>query len=251
MSRRRGVTLLEMLLAVLLFTLLLSLVYGSYVYAARTITRCQEGYAPFRDGLRLQKMVSRMLASASGAKQRNAKATFEGDETRISFTTLNRQGYDPEHPWPLAYVRVTGVRDEGLTILTHPTWFLSDKEDASSGEKTQFPTVRSVKFEYLDGKDWVREWDAAKKGKLPRAVRLELKLGGEKTAELAWLFQVSLPVQPDLPIVGAPGLAGAGPLPGSPGFVPQLAPPGFNQPPTFGTPPPGPPFQPGNAIQPP
>ena len=94
MSSRRAFTLLEMLFSVALFALLVSLVDGSYVYCARTITRCQEGYAPFRDGLRLQKLITRMLASASTSKQRNAKATFQGDEARLGFTTLNRQGND-------------------------------------------------------------------------------------------------------------------------------------------------------------
>lgn len=250
---RRGITLLEMLFATGLFAVMMSLVYGSYVYCARTIQRCQDGYEPFRDGIKLQMLLSRMLASASPAKQRNAKATFEGDESRISFTTLNRQGFDPEHPWPLAYVRITGVRDEGLTIVSHPTWFLSDKEDAETGVKLSFPTVSSVKFEYQDGRDWVREWDASKKGKLPRSVRLGLKLKGPKTPELSWVIQVPLNAQSELPIVGgvAGGPNGAGPLPGQPGFTPQLAPPGFNQPPVFGTPPPGPgtgSFTPGNAI---
>ena len=244
---RRGVTLIEMLLAVLLFSLLMTLVYGSYVYAARTISRCQDGYEPFRDGIKLQKVLSRLLASASAAKQKNTKATFEGDETRISFTTLNRQGFDPEHPWPLAYVRVTGVKDEGLTILTHPTWFLSDKEDASTGAKLTFPTVTEVRFEYRDGRDWVREWDATKKGKLPGGVRASIKLAGPKTAALSMLVQVPLYAQPDLPIVGA-AIVGGQPLPGQPGFTPQLAPPGFGQPPVFGSPPPPGPFAPGNAV---
>lgn len=241
---KSGVTLVEMLLAMLLFSVLMSLVYGSYVYSARTIARCQDGYEPYRDSLKLQKILTRVLASASGAKQRNAKATFEGDETRISFTSLNRQGFDPEHPWPLAYVRVTGVRDEGLTILSHPTWWLSDKEDVESGTKWTFPTVREVKFEYQDGRDWLREWDAAKKGKLPRGVRMALKLQGPKSPELSLSIQVPLHAQPDLPIVGGVAgnpQAGGAPLPGQPGFVPQLAPPGFNQPPVFGTPPPVPP----------
>lgn len=238
---RRGITLVEMLLAMVLFSVLMSLVYGSYVYAARTIARCQDGYEPFRDSLKLQKILTRVLASASASKQRNNKATFEGDETRISFTSLNRQGFDPEHPWPLAYVRVTAVRDEGLTILSHPTWWLSDKESAETGAKWTFPTVREVKFEYQDGRDWLREWDAGKKGKLPRGVRMAIKLARPNEPEISMLVQVPLYAQPELPIVGGvPGLPGAGPLPGQPGFVPQLAPPGFNQPPVFGTPaPPG------------
>ena len=207
-----------MLFAVALFALLMSLIYGSYIYSARTITRCQNGYEPFRDGLRLQKLLSRMIGSASGSKQRNAKATFDGDESKLSFTTLNRQGYDPEHAWPIAFCRVT-VDDDGMTVITHPTWWLLDKGDPSEGTKQVFSSVKSVKFEYLDGKDWVREWDAGKKGKLPRGVKLELKLGGDKQAELGWTFQVALPARADLPIVGAAGVPGFPGGPGGPGGI--------------------------------
>jgi prepilin-type N-terminal cleavage/methylation domain-containing protein len=241
---RRAFTLLEMLFATILFCLLVSLVYGSYIYCARTITRCQEGYAPFRDGLRLQKLISRMLASASSAKQRNVKATFEGDETRLSFTTLNRQGFDPEHPWPLAYVKISGDRESGLSVLTHPTWFLLDKDKPENGQTTTFPTAKGLKVEYQDGRDWIHEWDVAKKGKLPRAVRFEVKLS-EGASELTWSFEVPLVVQPDLPIVGIPGAPGQA-VPGQPGFAPGTLPPPANAP--LVPPPPLPgsaPFNPG------
>lgn len=225
MRARGAFTLLEMLFATALFALLVSLIYGSYIYCVRTISRCQTGYGPFRDAIRLQKLITRMLASASAVKQRNAKATFEGDEGRLSFTTLNRQGYDPDHPWPLAYVKITTDRDSGMTVIAHPTWFLLDKDDADNGLKQAFPTAREVKIEYLDDKDLVHEWDASKKGKLPRGVHFELKLSGEGAGDLAWSFDVPLPVQPDLPIAsgvaaGIPGQPGVSALPGTPGLLP-------------------------------
>lgn len=225
---RGGFTLIEVLIALLLFTLLMTVTYGTYGFAARTIARCQEGYAPFREAIKVQKVLARVLASASATKQKNPKAVFEGEERRLSFTTLNRQGFDPEHPWPLAYVRIAHDRDDGLSIVSHATWFLHDKDDATKGSTLRFPSVRSLKLEYLDGKDWVREWDASKKGKLPGRVKIELKMDGPGVSTVPWVFQVPLVIQSELPIVG--GVAGgAGLVPGAvpgltPGIQPGLAP---------------------------
>lgn len=235
---RNAFTILEMLFALVLFAIMMSACYGCFIYAARTISRCQEGFAPFREGIKVQKVLQRMLASASATKQRNPKATFEGEAARLSFTTLNRQGFDPAHPWPLAYVRIAHDRDEGLSIISHPTWFLLDKDDPTNGTKFVFPSVRSLKLEYRDGKDFARDWDATKKGKLPGAVRVHVEIEGPNKKPLVWTFLVPLPIQAELPVVsGVPG--------GAPGGVPGAA--GV---PMFGNPGLPAPFNPAAPLQP-
>jgi prepilin-type N-terminal cleavage/methylation domain-containing protein len=225
-SVRGAFTLIELLIAVVLFTLMMTVTYGSYGFAARTIARCQEGFAPFRDALKVQKVLQRVIASASASKQRNPKAVFEGEERRLSFTTLNRQGYDADHPWPMAYVRIAHDRDEGLTVISHATWFLYDKDDPTKGATMRFPAVKGLKLEYLDGKDWVREWDASKKGKLPGRVKLELSMDGPGVNTVPWVFQVPLVIQSELPIVGGGVATTPGAVPGAAG-VPQFGNPGL------------------------
>jgi len=198
----RGFTLLEVLLAIVLMSLFLVVLYDSYSGASRIVARCQTGYAPIRSGMMAQKILSRVLASASATKQPNTKAVFTGDESRLEFTTLNRQSVDVEHPWTLAFVRIAHDRDEGLSILTHPTYFLLDKDDPSKGIRRSFPMVKKLRILYWDDSDWVREWEATKKGRLPSRVRIELVLQGEGSPPQQWNFETSLPIQADLPIAG-------------------------------------------------
>jgi prepilin-type N-terminal cleavage/methylation domain-containing protein len=219
---RRGFTLLELLLALGLFTLFAGVLYGSYLSASRTIARCQVGYEPFRETMMVRTVVSRMLASASASRQKNPKATFAGDEARLSFTSLNRQGYDPGWPCPIAFVRIAHDRDEGLSVETHPTYFLDDRQQESTWRRRFFRRVRSLKIRYADATgDWLREWEATKKGKLPARVKLEMELAGEASSSpLPFAFEVALPIQSDLPITGVPVVpaAGAAPAGGAPGY---------------------------------
>ena len=218
-----GFTLLEVLLATTLLSILLWVLYDAYVSSSRIVARCQRGFAPVREGLKVQRILSRTLSSASAAKQRNTKAIFTGEESRLALTTLNRQGYDPDRPSRLAYVRLSHDADEGLKILTHPTYFLTDKEDATKGTTVRFAMVRKLRFRYWDGSDWIREWEATKKGKLPTRVKVEITLEGEDSGPIPWSFDAMLPIQSDVPITGGPapvmpGRPGAPGMPGVPGM---------------------------------
>ncbi|MBI4858741.1 MAG: prepilin-type N-terminal cleavage/methylation domain-containing protein [Candidatus Riflebacteria bacterium] len=210
---RSGFTLMEVLIAVAIFSMLLVVLYQSYVGVTRIVARCQTGFAPIREGLKVQKVLRRILASASASRQRNAKATFSGDDRRLSFTTLNRQGVEPDHPCPIAYVRIEHDSEDGLAVVSHPTYFLTDKVDPAKGQRLQFPLIRSLKLQYWDTNGWIRDWEATKKGSLPARVRVELKAEGEGSGPIAFAFDVALPIQSDLPITGGVPF-GQGPLPG-------------------------------------
>jgi hypothetical protein len=171
-------------------------------------------------------VLRRVLASASSSRQKNIKAIFNGEESRLVFTTLNRQGLSAEQPCPVAYVRITQDSTDGLTVLYHPTYFLLDKDDPANGQRVKFPTVTALKMEYAEKNDWVRDWDATKKGKLPTRVKIKLTLQGQGTAPLDWQMVIPVPIQSDVPITAAPPpsapppAGGPGQAPGGPGNFP-------------------------------
>lgn len=209
-------------MATALLTLLLGVVYGAYTQSARSVSRCQEGFAPVREGLKVQRVLDRILAAASASRQPNSKAIFTGDDRRLKFTTFNRQGRSGAG-CPLGYVEISHERANGLIIVTHPTKFLYDRLEKDPEDRLEFPGVSSLEFKYWDDTDWIREWEATKKGKLPTRVRVLLRLAAAPGGQpLKWIVEVPVPTVSELPLTsGAP-----------PG-------PGLGVPNPFGSPPPG------------
>ena len=185
MSRRRGFTLLELLVALAIVGALLALALGSLrvgLAAWRQGDDRAEAHAHLRS---LSELLARSVAAAfpyrqSGAEGGEPQIQFKGEAGRVSFVTL-------APPFPLAapvtFTAVTFARLEGdrpgLAVREKALPNLDPFEEAEP--LFLDPAVTEVEFRYLppDG-DWTDTWDGAEKKELPRAVQIRLTatLGG-------------------------------------------------------------------------
>ena len=183
--KRRGFTLLKLLVALAIVGTLLALVLGSLrvgLAAWRQGDERAEAHAHLRS---LSELLARSVAAAFPYRQSPAEGgepqiQFKGEAGRLSFVTL-------APPFPLAapvtFTALTFARLEG----EHPGLAVREKAlpNFEAFEETEplflDPAVTAVEFRYLppDG-DWTDAWDGAEKKELPRAVQIRLtaSLGG-------------------------------------------------------------------------
>ena len=93
---------------------------------------------------------------------------------------------DPQYPYyTVTYFIADASSDSpgGLSRRISPLW-PRDVSDTPEDELIA-PEVRGLGAECFDGTVWTSEWDAASKG-LPRAVRLDLYVEGERFAKDPW-----------------------------------------------------------------
>lgn len=215
-GRRRGFTLLEILLASALLSGVLISVQTLLVQSRKVARAAGMGLAHEREvGLLLARLRA-ALVGMSPYLQRDEDADMRGDGQDLRFTT---EGWDPgragaqalaeegflradpeldpdERPPDLSTARMAtlhlGQDDEGVFVEVFPTgWLRRDPAGDPARWVERLERVREFELEYYDGREWKDEWSLRRSLRLPRALRLTLTLarptpGGavEEVAEL-------------------------------------------------------------------
>jgi len=189
-----GFTLLELVVAMVVFSLVCLGIYGVLVLGARSASsgeRVTEQSRRFRVATEL---ISRQVASAAPIKlprqakegldkdeQTEPELYFFGDSEQVEFVTTAPQRPDASG---LAIVRYW-IEDGTLKMSETPAYEIyrgSDglgRDEAPSGasEATLLFDVDSLKFGYRrdpDNDEWFEGWDAAEEDGLPAVVRFEV-----------------------------------------------------------------------------
>jgi prepilin-type N-terminal cleavage/methylation domain-containing protein len=187
-NNRRGLTLIEVILAMTIFALIASLLYGALYLSRRAAVK---GVLSAETSQR-----ERMLGSFLGGYVRSAfpyrvsaqdpSIFFYGEENRLTFVSAVSRGLGGRG---LAKVTVQwdGQRGDPLTLEEEmPVRFAEQQEGLGyRNQVVLYPAVDGLQIEYLpaegDEADWVERWDGAEKKSLPRAIRVRLRAaGGEK-----------------------------------------------------------------------
>lgn len=218
---RRGLTLVEVLIAVAITAIIGTLVYGSFdrTYESREfVLRAQERYHTAR--LALERM-SRELASAfvydcrrldtpSGELRHQTlfKVEPEGKVSRLTFTSFSHlrlfRDVRESDQNVIAYFGKNDRREgRRLNLMRREKPRIDDRPEEGGREQVLCPDILSLQIELWDEtkQDWVESWDCSQVERLntlPRMARLTLTVLDEYGKELALRTIARLHIQKPL-----------------------------------------------------
>lgn len=176
----KGFTLLEVLIALLMLVILAGALYGTYFSVTRASSAARERTGQLRD-LRVTLDLLRRELSAAWYNSANTRLHFVVEDrdvfgkpaSTLEFTafTVPRQGSVPSSD--VMTVRYRPLeRAENSLILSRQTWDLY--LDSKTGPYPLTGKIEGFLVECHDGETWLKSWDTALNGRLPKAVRVTI-----------------------------------------------------------------------------
>lgn len=224
--RRRGITLVEMLLAIAISAILWGAVLRAYVVGSNYERRLREGNDPEIVRLSFESRLTNLLQHAYVSPDTNDTTTYftttpQGStistqgaaadtvvftttglriagavmETTDDFETAN-QTFGPQGGVAEIALSLTptGQPPENQTGLFIRQQNPSDGDTSQGGKEAVFdPNITSIQYEFWDGTAWQTAWDTATTDsrRLPAAVRVTYRVSGE-TADRVLVIQIPL-----------------------------------------------------------
>lgn len=222
-KRRQGFTLLEVMLAITLLTLITSLVYTSMVPALETteiVDSQRELYRRTRIifGRMEDELRSSFLGNYDASHKRDCQiderdcpymfvGENNGDADDLVFTTLGgRPGsriLQSDQLWVHYYVeRDSETKTDALVREESPVHTGDFKHDVLKRKYVLFPNVTKFDLRYVDRgttNDFLEEWDSTRalnekqEGNLPRAVEMTVVFTDEQDREIEFTSLVDVP----------------------------------------------------------
>ncbi|MBI3892649.1 MAG: prepilin-type N-terminal cleavage/methylation domain-containing protein [Candidatus Wallbacteria bacterium] len=182
-SASSGFTILELLIASALLSVLLVTTWACYATASRSMASVMGRFDAFMKVIFLRRTFITAVQGITPYEQANPKANFKGDGHKLSFTTLSAPFSIPStEKAPTSQVNWVEFGSSGAGeryILAHPYYFLTDTVAKEKGKKEPLPNVKSWEFDYYDGSTWNSAWDFSLKRALPRMVRVKYTIAGD------------------------------------------------------------------------
>ena len=194
-----GFTVIEILVAIFLGSLVLGTLYGAYSMVVNTTENYSRVSDVYQTGRIVLDTVSREISGAFQPLAAEDEIMFlgedewyrgsESDRLSLVSTTLIRgdetyTGYDN---FEIIYYRGAGEKDGLLYTQTTPFYDLeepfSERIVRLTGGEIMAENIRALDFKYFDGLEWYDEWIPAAEEEadgpvgLPRAVRITLAVG--------------------------------------------------------------------------
>ena len=192
MRNNRGFTLIELLVALALLVILTGALYGTYF----SVTAARE-----KGGARID--ARRELSTTLGTLHNEIASAFFSKNALLHFVVEDRDSFGkPASLLEFTYVgppRLTPVPSSDLTLVRYA---VKEKEQVlsltresrdpyldASVKTLPYPVmdvIEGFQVECYDGTKWVKSWDTALNGFLPKTVRVTLTLkGGEVFSTIA------------------------------------------------------------------
>ena len=193
-SRNSGFTLLEVLIAVVLLGILSAALYGSYFGVIRARDRASAGMESRRELGATLDLIRREVSSA----------LFNRTDKRLRFVVEDRDNFGvPSSTLELTTLAPPAGQSRSESGIVVVKYRIAEKDkkrtltrqerDLFSEEVTipaypQMEQISAFLVECYDGSKWVKSWDTAINGALPKSVRVTVQLEEEgKTAEFSML----------------------------------------------------------------
>jgi len=219
-GNREAFTLLELVVAITILSIITSFIYGVYTGSVRTIDKTSEKAELYnRARLVLDRMANELTSAATSVYEPDEpwEAFFMGiddkksgiDYDDIAFVTrANRGSYSFNGRPSLTRIEYyldmkRGERKKNKSERKYTLYRIEDVifhlEDLDPDKEEEFvDDCRGLNFEYLTKRGWVDEWDdidggKQQKGKIPDAVRIKLTLADKGGNEVKLITIVDLP----------------------------------------------------------
>jgi prepilin-type N-terminal cleavage/methylation domain-containing protein len=198
-SRQVGFTLIEVMLALTLFALLGTILYGAISLGHRAVEKTE---ASFEKNQKLRSAVDLLGTYIRSSypyrlSPQDPTLFYSGEETELSFVsavslTMGGRGLAKIHlSWD--------GQDDGTGVLQVEEQVPMRVSDDSGGYTNSIvltDQIAGFRLTYLDPQnekqDWVERWDPAERKTLPRAVRLNFRVRGDR--EVEWVFPIMMNV---------------------------------------------------------
>lgn len=184
-SRNSGFTLLEVLLAVLLLGILSAALYGSYFGVLRARERASAGMESRRElGATLdliRREVSSALFNRSDKRLRfvvEDRDNFGAQSSTLELTTVAPPAGQSRSESGIVTVSYRLAEKDKKLILTRQERDLFS-EESTNPAYPQMEQISAFLVECHDGSKWVKSWDTAINGALPKSVRVTVQLEEE------------------------------------------------------------------------
>jgi general secretion pathway protein J len=181
----RGFTLLEVLIAVVLLGILSTALYGSYFGVMRARDRASTGMESRRELGATLDLIRREVSSAQ----------FNRTDKRLRFVVEDRDNFGTQASTleltTLAPPAVQNFSESGVIIATYRMAEKNKQRSLTRQERDLFsetteiaayPQMEQISaflVECYDGSKWVKSWDTAINGTLPRSVRVTVQVAEE------------------------------------------------------------------------
>lgn len=177
----KGFTLLEVLVALAILAVLITVVYGAFDHTVRSadaLEEEQETYRVARQGLSL---LGGEVRSAYWNKEHPEDYVFEGRADSLTLTTLSASGGSFPFlegpllsvPTEVSYFLETRQSETGLFLMRSESSLSSSS--SSAGEVHEVGgRIKSFTLRYFDGEEWRESWDSTEEKKIPAAVEAQL-----------------------------------------------------------------------------
>ncbi len=181
-SRNSGFTLLEVLIAVVLLGILSAALYGSYFGVIRARDRASSGMESRRElGATLdliRREVSSVVYSRTDKRLRlvvEDRDNFGAQSSTLELTTLAPPAGGTRSESGIVAVTYRMAEKDKKRILTRQERDLFSEETALLAYP-QMEQISAFLVECYDGSKWVKSWNTAINGALPKSVRVTVQV---------------------------------------------------------------------------
>jgi general secretion pathway protein J len=184
-SRNNGFTLLEVLIAVVLLGILVAALYGSYFGVIRARDRASAGMESRRELGSTLDLIRREISSAQlvilGRTDKRLHFVVEDRDnfgvpsSTLELTTLAPPSGQTRSESGIVVVTYRMTEKDKKRILTRQERDLFSEEPAIPAYP-QMEQISSFLVECYDGSKWLKSWDTAINGALPKGVRVTVQV---------------------------------------------------------------------------
>ncbi len=193
----RGFTLVEILVAVTITSMLLLSVYGVFTSVSRTKERLEtdsEGYHQARvlfDHIGREVRGAFYSATSTGTLFKGGENADRNEYLELTTTAVTPQGSGGAG---IAVVQYELARDreaqDERKVLLRREYALSDTDGPERAPYRLATGIESMELRFYNGADWLEDWDAANQG-LPQMVEVLLSVRvGEEPVPFRTIFEV-------------------------------------------------------------